>query len=59
MIISETIEALERIKTKYGDLQVYNVYYGSVVELEEIEPIITKTSLSEDYIVIFEYKDEN
>jgi hypothetical protein len=29
MTISETIAALERIKTKYGDLEVYDIYYGS------------------------------
>ena len=60
MTISETIKALERIKTKYGDLQIYNVYYGSeVTEVEKIEPTVIKTTAtSDDYVVIFQDRDD-
>ena len=58
MTITQTIVALEKIKDKYGDLQIYDVHYGCTVELTELEPTVIKTSLSKDYVVIFQYKDD-
>lgn len=61
MTISETIVALERIKTKYGDLEIYDVYYGSEdypkCDLTKIEPTVIKTSNSDDYIITFQDQD--
>lgn len=59
MIISEIVLLLEKIKSEYGDIEVYDVYYGSEdypkVELEEIKPTVIRTSLNPNKnIVIFD-----
>lgn len=61
MNITETISALQKIKAKYGDLEVCEVFYGSEdypkTEVEKIEPIVIRTTVSDDYIVIFQDQD--
>ncbi len=62
MTITETISALEQIKAKYGDLEVCEVFYGSEdypkTEVEKIEPTVIKTTISDDYIVVFQDQDQ-
>lgn len=57
--IDSIIKQLQDIKNIYGNLEVYDVYYGSEdypkVELEEIKPTVIRTSLNPNKnIVIFD-----